>query len=225
MDKLEKAQGLVAKILDSDNSGHGTDHVNRVMNLSLKFAKEEPANTEIVSLIALLHDVDDYKLFGTEAAENLTNAKKILDNCGFDEATKEQVVQAIKTIGYSKRLQGTSPTTIEGKIVSDADMCDGMGITGILRSFQYDIAHHRAFFDQNIYPNLDMSATEYKAKSDGTSVNHIFEKLLKLKDLMLTEPGRKEATKRHDFMVDFLYHFFEEEDAPEWAEYLENYLK
>ncbi len=225
MDRLKKARELSSKILESDGSGHGIDHTNRVIKLSLKFAKEESANSEIVSLIALLHDMDDYKLFGTEFAENLTNARKILDDCGFDEATKEQVTQAIKAIGYSKRLQGIYPATIEGKIVSDADMCDGMGATGILRSFQYQIAHHGAFFDRNTYPNLDMSATEYKTKSDGTSVNHIFEKILRLKDLMLTESGRKEAIKRHDFVVDFLYHFFEEENTPEWIEYLENYLK
>lgn len=220
---MGRAQELTSKILDRDNSGHGMDHVNRVIKLSLKFAEDESANTEIVTLIALLHDVDDYKLFGAEAAEKLPNAKKILDDCNFDEATKKQVIQAIKTIGYSKRLQGIFPSTIEGKIVSDADMCDGMGATGILRCFQYHVAHQGVFFDRNIYPKLDMSVAEYKAKDSGTAVTHIFEKLLKLKDLMLTKSGQKEAMKRHDFMVDFLRHFFEEEDVPEWVEYLENY--
>lgn len=225
MNTIEKAQNLVKELLDSDNSGHGMDHTNRVMALSLKFAESEPANHEVVALIALLHDVDDYKLFGSENAETLANAKDILKKCDVDEDIKKQVIEAIKTIGYSKRLRGIVPSTIEAEIVSDADMCDGMGATGILRSHQYNLAHHRLFFDKNVFPILDMSAEEYKAKNDGTVVTHIFEKILRLKDLMLTEAGRTEAAKRHDFVVKFLYQFFEEENVPEWTEYLNNYRK
>lgn len=43
----------------------------------------------------------------------------------------------------------------------------------------------------------------------------MFEKLLRLKDLMLTDSGKKEAIKRHNMMIEFLYHFFEEENVPE----------
>ena len=100
-----------------------------------------------------------------------------------------------------------------------------MGIIGILRSYQYNIAHGGTFFDKDVFPVLDMSAEEYKSKKDGTVVTHLFEKILKLKDLMLTDSGREEASKRHDYMVDFLYHFFEEENVPEWTEYLTDYLK
>ena len=47
--------------------------------------------------------------------------------------------------------------------------------------------------------------------------------MLKLKGLMLTEAGKKEAQIRHQFMLDFLYEFFRENDCPEWVEYLKNY--
>ena len=73
---IETVKKLVYDILCKDNSGHGYDHVERVYKLALKFAKEENADETVVSLIALLHDVDDYKLFGKEQAEDLTNAKK-----------------------------------------------------------------------------------------------------------------------------------------------------
>lgn len=225
MDTVEKVKALVNKLLNDENSGHGMDHVNRVLELSLKFAEGQPANIEVVSLIALLHDVDDYKLFGSENAENLTNAKTIMNDCGVDDDVKKQVIEAIETIGYSKRLKGITPTTIEAKIVSDADMCDAMGVSGILRSYQYNVSHGNSFFDRNIFPMTDVSAEKYKARNNGTSVTHMFEKPLKLRKMMLTEPGQKEAMKRHDFMVKFLYQFFDEENAPEWVEYLDNYLK
>ena len=89
---LEKAKMLVQEILKADSSGHGYDHVTRVYNLAMKFAKEENANKEIVALAALLHDVDDYKLFGKENADNLTNAKKILKEINVDLKNQELVL-------------------------------------------------------------------------------------------------------------------------------------
>lgn len=160
---IEKVKIQVEKLLSNDNTGHGMNHVNRVLNLSLKFAEIENANKDIVSLIALLHDVDDYKLFGMESANNLTNAKNILEQCFASDNIKEEVLNAIKTIGYSKRLKGISPITLEGMIVSDADMCDGMGTHGILRSYEYNLAHGKLFFDKNIYPVLNIKADDYMA--------------------------------------------------------------
>lgn len=60
--------------------------------------------------------------------------------------------------------------------------------------------------------------------SNSTSINHFFEKLLKLKNLMLTDSGKKEASQRHQLMIDFLYQYFDEEEAEEWKTYLKNYL-
>ena len=222
---IEEVREQVHKLLDKDNSGHGMEHIERVSKLSLRFAEAENADKDTVCLIALLHDVDDYKLFGTENADSLINARHILEHCSIYGNIKEQVLNSIKTIGYSKRLKGIVPTTLEGMIVSDADMCDSMGCTGILRSYQYNSAHGTLFFDKDVYPTLNMSSSDYIAKKEGTVVTHMFEKLLRLKGLMLTDSGKKEAIERHNIMVEFLYHFFEEENVPEWTEYLDNFLK
>lgn len=42
---------------------------------------------------------------------------------------------------------------------------------------------------------------------------------------MLTPKGKEEASKRHSIMVEILYHYFEEEGAGEWIDYLNQYLK
>lgn len=223
--KIELVKNEVENLLIKDNSGHGMDHINRVYNLSLKFALKEKANKDIVSLIALLHDVDDYKLFGKDNAKNLTNTKEIMNKCKIDENIQNQVCTQLSNIGYSKRLKGCCPTTLEGKIVSDADMCDGIGANGILRVHAYSMKNGRPFFDKNIFPIEDMTADKYTSKTSDTSVCHMFEKLLKLKDLMLTDSGREEAISRHQIIVDFLYHLFLEDDVPEWIQYLDNYLK
>lgn len=222
---IEKVKKQVSELLNKDNSGHGMNHINRVLELSLKLAEKENANKDIVSLIALLHDVDDYKLFGIDNAENLTNAKKIMEACNVDKNTQEQVYLALNNIGYSKRLKGRCPTTLEGKIVSDADMCDALGANGILRVYTYSLKNGKPFFNKDIFPIEDMTAEKYTRRCADSSVCHIFEKILKLKSLMLTESGKEEAKSRHQIIVDFLYHLFDEENVPEWTRYLNEYLK
>lgn len=221
---LDLVKNEVFKLLKDENSGHGFDHIKRVYNLALKFAQIEEANVEVVSLIALLHDVDDYKLVGVEKSKNLYNANQIMNLAKIDESTKNQVIEAILTIGYSKSLAGIRPKSIEGMIVSDADMCDALGANGILRTYAYNMSKRRPFFDRKLLPQESSTIDEYRKKGADTSINHIFDKILKLKDMMLTEAGRKEAIKRHQIVVDFLYHFFEEEDAKEWTTYLNEYL-
>ena len=76
---IEKVRSLVFELLGNDETGHGIDHIKRVLRLSLNFADIENADKDLVTLIALLHDVDDYKLFGMENAKELVNAKKIMN--------------------------------------------------------------------------------------------------------------------------------------------------
>ena len=222
---FEKIYDDVKNLLSKDKTGHNMDHIDRVISLAQKFANKEKANKEIVYLIALLHDVDDYKLFGEENAKNLTNSKNILQKHNIEKNIQNIVIGELSQIGYSKRLDGKCPKTLEGKIVSDADMCDAIGVHGILRTFKYSLAYNEPFFDNTIFPRLDMSADEYKKQISSSSVNHTFEKLLKIKNLTLTKSGRAEAKRRHKIMVDILSNYFREEDNAVWQNYLKNYLK
>ena len=224
MVNIDEIKKQVSCLLEKDDSGHAMDHINRVYELSLKFAQNENVNLDVVKLIALLHDVDDYKLFGKSNAENLTNAKMIMENANVSEEIENQVLNSLRNIGYSKLLRGYRPTTIEGMIVSDADMCDSLGVTGILRVYKYSIKNGKPFFDKTIFPIENMTADKYTRKCADTSVCHIFEKILKLKNLMLTESGKKEAETRHDIVVNVLYNLFEEENVPKWKEYLDSFL-
>ena len=219
-----KAKKLVEDLMKNENSGHGMEHINRVLELALKFAEQETCNKDIVTLGVLLHDVDDYKLFGAQNQAELTNTKIILNQLDIDDATKNEVLNIVANIGYSKRLKGKTPQSIEGKIVSDADMCDAIGAIGILRIQQYTLKHGNSFFDKDIWPIENINAQTYTKQCAETSVCHIFEKALKLKNLMLTKAGKKEAQKRHNFVVEFLRQFFEEENVPNWQQYLTDYL-
>lgn len=218
--RLAFAREQVARLLEREASGHGLDHADRVQALALRFAAAEQADPVLTAWIALLHDVDDYKLFGQEQANQLSHARRILQEAEVEGDRQEQICKAMGVLGYSKRLQGIVPETLEERVVSDADMCDALGANGILRTYAFGLASGRPFFDRNQFPEENLTAAQYQDKSRGTGVDHFFEKLLKLKDLMLTGAGRAEAAYRHRLMVDFLHHLFEEEQAPEWSLYL-----
>lgn len=143
-------------------------------------ADTEPnCNRIVVSLAALLHDVDDYKLFKTE---NNYNARTFLTEQQMNSEAVEQICEIINGVSFSKN-RGVSPHTIEGKIVQDADRLDAIGAIGIARTFAYGGAHGRSIAD---------------------SLRHFDEKLLLLKNEMNTEEGKRMASFRHDYIKAFV---------------------
>ena len=201
--ELNKVKLLVRELLGGDTSGHADDHVERVALLAERFAIKcsEPVDLQEVMLTAWLHDVDDYKLVGKKQAEKLTNAVNIMIEVKVAEDLRRAVLENIAAIGYSKRLNGKQPQRLAGQLVSDADMCDAIGAVGIERALVYACHHGGRIFDPAVWPNVNLAAHEYNA--DGNThdtdgfINHFFEKLLKLKSLMLSqaEPKRKAASK------------------------------
>lgn len=221
---FEDIRNKVGELLGSDASGHSMDHIERVYHLAMQFADREHADKNIVALAVLLHEVDDYKLFGEESAKNLTNAHSILNSHETDEDAKSRVIEIIRTMGYNKSLDGVRPKTLEGMIVSDADMCDAIGAIGILRTHAYNISKGNEFFVKAMDPESAVtSAGEYRSAKTSHSVQHFFDKLLKIPSMLMTESGKQEGEKRKKIMNDFLIELFREEDATIWMDYLEKF--
>lgn len=221
---MDEITNDVSTLLSADKSGHGMEHVNRLLGLALSFSQDEDVDKEVVRLAVLLHDVDDYKLFGQKYADELINAHKILEKYDVDEKTKTAVLDIISSIGYNKYLEGVRPKTVEGMIVSDADMCDAIGAIGIVRTHAYALSKGNEFFDKSILPaDPSTSASNYRASKKSHSVQHFFDKLLIIPSILMTEPGRVEGEKRSVIMRDFLCQLFREEDSEEWLAYLEKF--
>jgi len=224
---VEYIKKSVSELLGQDLSGHDDKHVFRVYHTAMDFCNEIPeANRDLVAAAALLHDCDDYKLFGEESARLLTNTHRILEGSGFDNVFADKCIEIVKTIGYSKRLSGIMPNCIEGKIVSDADMADATGLIGIIRCIEYRSYRSKdgePFFDPDCLP-IEMDAEKYKKITYCPVVNHFFDKLFHLRDLALTEPGRQCLNKKHKTLVNFLKTYFDEVDAPQvWKDLLARY--
>lgn len=225
---LDKIRDDVRVLMGNDDNGHGFEHVERVFKIAVKIAEEKRVNVEIVALAALLHDADDYKFVGAENAAKLANARRIMTENHVEENKMSQVCEIILTMGYSKFLQGIRPQTLEGQIVSDADMLDALGAVSVVRTVMYTVTHgSRKLFDRNMFPENNLTKEKYTAKGRDrdSAVNHFFDKLLKLKYILFTPEARREADIRHRFMVDFLREFFREQDCFDWIDYLEEYEK
>jgi uncharacterized protein len=183
--------------LADDSSGHDWWHVNRVRRLALRLAREEGADELVVELAALLHDVADYKLSGSEQAGPRA-AEQWLSGRGLADDVIEAVVAIVAGTSFKGADIADRPLSIEGQCVRDADRLDAMGAIGIARAFAFGGHKGRVLHDPN---------------AESTSLNHFHEKLLLLKERMTTGSGRRIAEHRHQVMLDFLREFDREWDA------------
>ncbi|OVE62858.1 HD domain-containing protein [Chryseobacterium mucoviscidosis] len=206
---IENTVEFVKEKLEGAEAGHDWFHIERVWKLSKKIAETESCNQEVVELAALLHDIADPKFHNGDETLALKVSRDFLESQNAEEELIEQVLFIIKNISFKNRGEVPQNLPVELKIVQDADRIDAIGAIGIGRTFNFGGFKNNPMYDPNVEPKLNMSKEEYK-KSNGTTINHFYEKLLLLKDLMNTEKGKEIAGERHDFMLKFLDQFYKE---------------
>ena len=200
---------FVKEKLEGAEAGHDWFHIERVWKLSKKIAEKEGGNLEVIELSALLHDIADPKFHNGDETLALKISQNFLEEIQVDTELIEQVLFVIKNISFKNRAEAPENPPLELQIVQDADRLDAIGAIGIARTFNFGGFKNNLMYHPEIKPNLGMNKEEYK-KSNGTTINHFYEKLLLLKDLMNTETAKKIASERHDFMLQFLDEFYKE---------------
>ncbi|MDE6746157.1 MAG: HD domain-containing protein [Oscillospiraceae bacterium] len=212
MDKMiiNNALEFVKSTFNNDYSGHDYFHTLRVYKMAARIAEQENANLIIVQLAALLHDVDDIKL-SPETYANKNKAVDFLRTHGISEEMIKTICNIIGEVSF-KGTDSITPETIEGKCVQDADRLDAIGAIGIARTFAYGGSHNRIIHDPEIKPTVNMNADKYQ-NHISTSINHFYEKLFQLKDLMNTDTAKKIAKQREDYMRDYISEFLDEWDG------------
>lgn len=200
---------FVKEKLEGAEAGHDWFHIERVWKLSKKIAEKEGGNLEVIELSALLHDIADPKFHNGDETLALKISKDFLEEIHVEGELIEQVLFVIKNISFKNRAEAPENPPLELQIVQDADRLDAIGAIGIARTFNFGGFKNNLMYHPEIKPNLGMNKEEYK-KSNGTTINHFYEKLLLLKDLMNTETAKKIASERHNFMLQFLDEFYKE---------------
>ncbi|MZG31428.1 MAG: HD domain-containing protein [Nitrospinae bacterium] len=203
---------FVENKLAGEGSGHDWWHIYRVWNLAKKLAEQEGANSLIVELSALLHDIADWKFHDGDDTKGPQMAEQFLSENHVDRNVIDPVIEIIATISYKGAGVSTPMKTLEGKVVQDADRLDAIGAMGIARTFAYGGHKNRLMYHPDEKPVMHKSFAEYK-KNTGHTINHFYEKLLLLKDRMNTASAKKMAERRHQFMQVFLDQFYEEWDG------------
>ena len=206
---IDNTAHYVRITLEGDSSGHDWGHIIRVHRNSNVINYVENADTLVVSLAALLHDIADYKLYGGDCDIGPQRARVWLMKQGLDDERIDHICKIIKNISFKGAGTATFMDTPEGKIVQDADRLDAIGAVGIARVFAFGGSKGREIYNPDIEPIFHATFDSYR-NSKTSSINHFYEKLLLLADLMNTETARKIAVERHSFMLMFLERFHKE---------------
>ncbi|MBU5671008.1 HD domain-containing protein [Paenibacillus brevis] len=207
---IQKAERFCKAELEHDTSGHDWWHIHRVVQMARRLAHEEGADPFICTVAALLHDVADEKLNDSKES-GLFKVRSWLEGQQLQGEDTEHIIEIISTMSYNA---GTNPPvrTLEGRVVQDADRLDAIGAIAIARAFQYAGWKGHPIHDPGLPPRESMSAEEYR-NGKTTAINHFYEKLLKLKDLMNTASAKAIAQERHRYMEQYVERFYLEWDG------------
>lgn len=196
---IEDTISFIKNFYSKDFSGHDFWHAVRVYNLTRKIARAEGIDNINMEIAALLHDVDDIKIkkAGGITVRNYLLNKKITND---DICEIEEIISQVSYRGNHR-----IPTVMCAKIVQDADRLDAIGAIGIARAFAYGGCKGQPIYDPDI--PVREYITEKTYYENTTSINHFYEKLLKLSECMNTQTAKQMARSRHTHMIEFLKQF------------------
>lgn len=204
---ISECRQLVQRIYESFDASHDWQHIERVLENAFHIARTEGGDPFLIELAVLLHDVSDpkYKKDGEDREQ------EILQQLELTDAQRGKIRSIIRTVSF-KGGTNSNPESVEGRIVRDADRLDAIGAIGIARAFAYGGAKGRKLYDKGERARTDMTENEYRTGGTST-VTHFYEKLLLLKELMVTDSGKQMAEERHQFMLSFLEQLQNETDG------------
>ena len=204
-EQLAKLTTFMEKTLSLDASGHGDDHVSRVVRLSEHILMTEPDADDFITLAAAtLHDTYDDKLFDNPEQAKQTVAE-YLQEIGVSAEQQTEIFQIIDNMSWSKQRFGQAEAlNINGQIVQDADRLEAIGAISIARVIQYGVKKKHPLFDVNAKPRDLKNKAEYRSDKGETVINHFYEKLFLLRDYLNTTEGKRIGFKRDKIMHDFV---------------------
>ncbi|KKL87807.1 hypothetical protein LCGC14_1931000 [marine sediment metagenome] len=170
---------------------HGFSHTERVHDLSIQIGKNLGANLFILRISALLHDIGRIREKTSSSHHADLSAKmasQFLDTLNFEisEKYKLNIIHCIRTHSFSNNIV---PETLEAKILSDVDKLDALGAIGLYRVIGFTIK-----------------------KKGGIEqvIEHLENKILKLRDQLYLEESQKIADERKQIIINF-YHKLKQE--------------
>jgi len=191
---ISKARQFALEHSENDDI-HGFKHIERVFNTCIKIGKKLNANLQVLKISALLHDIgrinektDSLKRNHAEISAEKAMTFLLKNQFPYSKNDFNNIIHSIKAHSFSNEI---IPTTLEAKILSDSDKLDALGAIGIYRTIGYTIRNNG---------NIDKV------------IEHLEEKIMKLKEQMILDISRKIAEKRQEIVVNFYYKLKEEKE-------------
>jgi len=210
---IQKTAVYVKAKLQNEFVGSDWYHIERVWKMAKRLQKEEGGVLELVELAALLHDLGDYKNYEFNEIKGSLVLRGMMDVLDIEEKDQEKLIKIIYEAQYNGN-ETMVPTTIEGKIIQDADWLEALGAIGIARIFATGGHIKRVIHDPKRKPRKSLSKKDYQLrKQEGTSLNYFYEKSFKLVKMMNTKSGREIAKKREQFLRNYIEEFLAECDG------------
>lgn len=140
MDKLlikDRTIAFVKQQLATDSTGHDWDHVRRVWNMAVEISVHEGGDLLVIELAALLHDIADWKFHNGDERKGEELARQWLESLSVEEEIIQSVCRIIGEVSFKGAGVTIQTSSLESKIVQDADRLDALGAIGIARAFAY----------------------------------------------------------------------------------------
>ena len=206
---IENTKKFVMKEMKGEGSGHDWWHVYRVWKNAIHIGRKEKADMFVVELGALLHDIADFKFHNGDDTVGARVSREWLKKQKVVEETIKHICDIVSGVSFKGAKVKSKINTKEGMVVQDADRLDALGAMGIARTFAYGGSKGREIYNPEIKAVQHKTFKAYK-NANSTSINHFYEKLLLLKDLMNTKTGKRMAGERHQFLKQYLGRFLKE---------------
>jgi uncharacterized protein len=198
---LDSIKRRVKKVLEGRDPAHDFQHIMRVYKNAELIGRREGADMKILLPAVLLHDLVVYPKGSAKTSRSADDSadlsEKWLQSYGYPQDKIDRISYCIRTHSYSKRLV---PTTLEGKILQDADRLDALGAIGIARTFSVGGSENRTFYN----PADPFCKSSRELNDREWTLDHFQTKLLRLKKSMHTKTAKEMAQERARFMELFI---------------------
>lgn len=190
----------IATQSQQDDGAHDINHLNRVWQTAQALLAEEAnADAMVVQAACYLHDIVNLPKDHPDRAQASRMAARLattkLADLGFPSDKLDGVAHAIEAHSFSASIV---PTTIEAKIVQDADRLDALGAVGLARLY-----YTAGRMGSALAHPSDPLGVERERDDRAFALDHIALKLARLPASMQTNAGRNLGEARLQWLLSF----------------------
>jgi uncharacterized protein len=205
---------LLPHAIDRQGDGsHDISHLCRVWKNAITIYAKEGGDPELLIAAVVLHDCISVEKNSSLRSQSsrlaAEKASKVLATLSWDPFRIKAVAHAIEAHSFSA---GTTPTTLEAKILQDADRLDAIGMVGAARCF-----YIAGRMGSSLYDPFDIEARHRPYDEKCYAIDHFRTKLFTLASRFQTPTGAQIAQVRHERLRRFLDEFMDETSAGERA--------